>query len=213
MNRIQIPPDSPCPCGSGKQIADCCVPSATGLAAAMKLLGGIILAVHILGILIATVAAWYEIRTIIVSGMILAPPSLGIAFISFRGCRPLGFYCGLAVPTAAIICFFLICGFNWGPSDAQTPVELLLALFSLICVPVGIAAVVELCRSRRLRQQLPAQFGISSLLWMMLVVSLFFSCLRANSQRGMAIVALAGYGIFLWRVVRDFRSKQAAKIE
>ena len=159
-NRMEIPPDSPCPCGSGKPAADCCLPPVTGLDVALKLLGGIVLAIHIFGVLIATVTAWYEIGTIVLSGMILTPTGLGIAFISFRGCRPIGFYYGLTAPTATVICFALICGLYWGTNDAQAPIELLLALFSLICIPLGVAAVVELYRSRPLKQQLAAQFGI-----------------------------------------------------
>jgi len=109
-----------------------------------------------------------------------------------------------------VICFSLICGFNWGTDEARIPIALLLTVFSLICVPLGLAAVMELNGSRPLKHQLPAHFGISSLLWMMLFVSLFFSCLRAESQRGMAIVALTGYTMFVWRVVREFRKEQAS---
>lgn len=179
----------------------------------MKLFGGILLAIHTLGILLATLAAWYAVQTLVLSGMVLAPTGLAIAFISFRGCRPIGFYYGLTAPTATVICFALICGLDWDNNDARAPIGVFLALFSLICVPLGVVGVGELCESRPRKQRLPAHFGISSLLWLMLFLSLFLSCLRAESQQGMAIVVFVGYAMFDWRAVREFRHEQATYSE
>lgn len=196
--------------GSSAGIADCYRKQPTGLGVALKVIGGIYLASHTLGILIATIAAWNEIRSIMLWGVILAPTGLGIAFFAFRGCRPIGFYYGLSAPTATVTCSAIIGGFAWSPSDAQIPIVFLLALFNLVFVPVGVVAIVELYRSRPMKQPLPAQFGISSLLGTMLFVSLFFGCVRVESQQGMAIVGVVGYTIFVWRAVTAFRRGQAS---
>ena len=67
---------------------------------------------HLLGhsslrrLVIGSIAAWFLIPIIVLAGMVLTPTSLGIAFISFRGCRPIGFYYGLATPNRHSHLFF-----------------------------------------------------------------------------------------------------------
>ena len=136
--RVKIPPDDPCPCGSGRRIADCCQPAATGAAAVVRLAGGIFLAFHAVAIPLATVAGWFQPDSLAVSGVVLAPTGLVIAAISFRARRPIGFCYGLAAPTAAVVGFALICGVYQGADSARMVVGLLLALFALVCVPLGV---------------------------------------------------------------------------
>jgi hypothetical protein len=166
----------------------------------------ILVVVHSIGTLLATIAAWDVIQSIILSGPILGVTGLTVALLSFRGRRPIGFHYGLAAPTVAIVSFFFINFLSWSPSEAWMPVGALATVFSVISIPACVAAVLEHRNHRPPQHPLPLQFGISSLLWTMLFVALFFSCLRAEAERAMGTVVVAGYTIFVWRLIRNFRS-------
>ncbi len=154
---------------------------------------------------IAAIAACGNIRSILLSGPILSLTGFMVALLSFRAHRRVGFYFGLAAPTVAVTCLNLIAVFDWGPSEAHMPVGGMVVVLLIVSLPAGLVAVRE-CRRRALPQYpLPVQFSIASLLWTMLFVAVFFSCFRMGQQRGMAIVVLAGYSMFMWRLIRSFR--------
>lgn len=168
---------------------------------------------HVIGLMIATVFAWHEIRSIVWSGPILTLTGLTIALISYRKNRPAGLYFGLAAPTVAVICFSLICGLQWSTDEALVPVGMVLTCFSAICILTIRHAFREISRSRQLEQVLPLQFGIGSLLWAMFFVALFFGFVRSRSSFGVAVIMLVAYLLFAWRLVWNLRIRQVGGID
>jgi hypothetical protein len=158
---------------------------------------------HTLGIAVATIFAAGDIETIIPSGLILGPTGILIALASFRAGCPVGFHYGLAAPTVAVICFCIIFGLKWGPSDAENPITTALVVFSLISLPLSGWGLKESYRQSA-RNPLRFQFSIASLLWAMLIVALVCGFLRMGNQLGTAVVILVAYGMIIQSSIRRF---------
>jgi hypothetical protein len=172
----------------------------------------ILLVLYTVGFVIAAIASAVNVRSIILSGLILSPTGVLIALASFRVGRPFGFHYGLTAPTMTAICACTIWGLEWSPDIAYLPIAVLLVVVALGCVRVGWLAVGE-CHREFARNPLRFQFSIASLLWAMLVVALFFGFLRMGSQRGMAVVILVAYGAIIWSSVRRFRRACASEMQ
>lgn len=120
-----------------------------------------------------------------------------------------GLCCGLATPTIAVICTAVVLWFDLGPQDARVPLSLLLVVFtSLYFLLVG-SAIKELLRSSPCQPHVPVQFGIRSLLWTMVFVAVFFSCVRLKNYTGTAITLVIGYAVFVWQVMRSFQTARS----
>jgi hypothetical protein len=148
-----------------------------------------------------------HIESILASGPIFSLVGIAIAVACYRFNLRRGFYFGLAAPTVSVLCFALICGLDWSPSDARRPIPALLILFALFYIPAGFYAFAEAKSPRPLAKR-PIQFTIASLLWTTLAVSIFLSACRVQDQALIALLALAGYGVIVWYVVSRFRRNE-----
>lgn len=104
-----------------------------------------VVAVTLTFLVVGTLAACYEIFTIVYSGPVLFGVGLMLAVLTRSGRQP-GFrfltWSCLAFP---IFCLALINVFSWGPGQAQLPISILSSLFSL---SMFVFSLVALHRSR-----------------------------------------------------------------
>lgn len=93
------------------------------------------------------VAAFVNVWTIVFSaGPVIL---LGVLTYAFeRRCRPgrgigWGAVFGLSGPAIAVLCFLLINGMEWSPTDAQHPISFLLLVYGCISLPCAVIAISE----------------------------------------------------------------------
>jgi len=163
-----------------------------------------LIVIQVVGVSLGALAATSEIESILVSGPLMSFSGAAIALASYRAGRPDGFYFGLAAPTVAVVCFAIICGLEWSPSDARWPIGLLLAHFALIHLPAGIYAFREAQDVQRPAQRRRVQFSIAAILVTTLAAALFLGAFRTENQQAIAGVAFAAYAVFVGYVVRGF---------
>jgi hypothetical protein len=158
-----------------------------------------------LAIEVAALAAMGEVDTIQYSGPMLSGVGLLIAYLSFRGNRPVGLCFGLGTPTASILCFSLICGFGWSPDDARRPMCFIVVAVAVFHVVAAFFALEELSTAQAVdRQKLPFQFSIMALLVLMLLVSVFFGSYQSFGQVVAALGALFVYAVIVAYLLRQF---------
>lgn len=167
---------------------------------------------QLVSMLAAVVAAVIEIETIVVTGPLLSLSGLVMAGWSFyRGAR-LGFYFGLTAPTIAVICFAVIYGFSWGPSEAATPIASLLFVFGVGCIPLAFLALRETDPTPVFRSATPPQFSLAALLVWTLAVSLPLGFYRLGPV-GAALGVLGSYALLVGYALVHFHATRAATRE
>ncbi len=132
---------------------------------------------HTIGVLVAAIAAVFAIRSIVWSGPILAFSGAGLAVLSYRKSRPIGFGFGLTATAAALVWFLIIFSLNWSPDTAQLPVSLFFVVFALASIPGGVFCCVEAAREKA-GTETRFQFGIGTLLSIMFFVAAYLGILR-----------------------------------
>ena len=150
-----------------------------------------LLAIQVIGMFVAVAVAAAEIESILFSGSVLTVTGLLIAALSFRGDLEFGFYYGLAVLGVAVLCFSMIFGLQWGPSDAAVPIASLLFLSTLGSTPLGLLANWELRRSVFAKPSFRLQFNLSALFVLLTLLSIGFGLFLAAGSVG------AACGVFL----------------
>lgn len=169
-----------------------------------------LLVLQLLGVLIATGVAAWDIESIVFTGPVLFVTGLGIAAVSSLAGRPFGFYFGLAAPTVAVLCFSIICGLEWSPQEAHDPISLLLVGFCVLFTALGILALLERQKDGIVRRRGRFQFSIAAMLWAMVVTAIVCGCIRTDNQQRIAVSALAAYVIVVGYFVRRFHVDRRA---
>lgn len=172
-----------------------------------------LLVAQAMGILIGAVCAVFEIESIMASGPILSLSGGLIALLSFHRDRLMGLLFGLAAPTVAMFCLFVIATRNWSPPEAQIPVSLFLVVFGLLCVPACALAVLELETSGTTRQKVRFQFSIAAMLVLMLMFALVFGFAQTAGFDGAVTGIFLGYLVVLLYVLNQFfRNRRLQKL-
>ena len=133
---------------------------------------------HTIGVLVAGVAAVFEIKTILCSGPILALTGVLIAVQSYRARRPIDFGFGLTATTAALVWFLIIFNLSWSPNMAHLPVSFFLIVFALASIPGGVFCSLEAVTAQAGAKN-RFQFSIGTLLAIMFFFALYLGVLRA----------------------------------
>jgi hypothetical protein len=167
----------------------------------------VLIVVQMAAIGVGAAVAVFEIESIVVSGPILSLSGLvSAAWCAARG-RTRGLYFSASVPTIAVVCFALINGLGWGPSQAQTPIATLLVVFAAASIPLGVFALREADGWANVPKRGPVQFRIATLLWLMAAVSLPLALFRLGPA-GPALAVLAAYALMFGYVLRSFHLRR-----
>jgi len=151
----------------------------------------LLIVAHTLGVLVAGIAAVFGIRSILVSGPILALTGILIAVLSYRKRCRIGFYFGLTAPTVALAWFLIICCLSWGPDYAHLPVSLFLIVFALGNIPGCVFCISELLTAHTGAQH-RFQFSIRTLLAITFFVALYLGILRSLDVFGRLLSVWSG---------------------
>ena len=138
---------------------------------------------HTIGVLVAGIAAVFDIKTILLSGPVLALTGILIAVQSYRARRRIGFGFGLTTTTAGVAWFLIIFFRQWGPNTAHLPVSLFLIVFALASIPWGVFCSLE-AFTPNAGSKTRFQFSIGTLLAIMFFVALYLGILRALNVFG-----------------------------
>lgn len=144
---------------------------------------------QILGIWGASFFSAVEIESILASGPILSLSGAWIAWLAYRRQAVTAFYFGMLAPSFAWFCFLLIYTQRWGPSEAARPISALLTWLSLIVIPFGCLAALDIKNRSLRRNRGRVQFRISTMFWATGGVAALLGALRAFQVP--AIVGLA----------------------
>ncbi|MCC6123826.1 MAG: hypothetical protein IT426_02605 [Pirellulales bacterium] len=165
--------------------------------------------IHILGVTVAVILALIEIESIIPTGICLVAYSLIVALLAYRRNRATCLYYALAAPSVSVACFSVIFGLHWGPNDARIPIGCSLALFGLVNIPFGIAALFELKQPESgSRRKGPFQYSIASIMGLTLVVALSLSLSKTLGNRGIALAILLCHLSLTAYILRRFHKKE-----
>jgi hypothetical protein len=178
----------------------------------------VLIILQTIGIEIATLAAMGSVETVEAAGPILSCMGAAIVYLAFRQDLPRGMCFGLAAPTVYVCCFALVCGMQWNPEAARSPLLLILTAVVVGHVVVGFYALEELSAIQGLdRPKLPLQFSIRAFLILMFLVALLLGSYQGFGPVGTAIIALIVYGsivaYLLWqyRAMRTQAKEEEAK--
>ncbi len=133
---------------------------------------------HTIGVLVAGIAAVFEIESILASGPVLALTGSLLAGLSYRARHRIGFGFGLTAPVVALAWFLIINGLSWGPDRAHLPVSLFLIIFALASIPGSVFCVLEVLSSHAGADH-RFQFSIGTMLAITFLVALYLGILRA----------------------------------
>jgi hypothetical protein len=103
----------------------------------------LLILLQLIGILASTVAAEWDIETIVGTGPSFAVVGLLIAALAYRRRLQAALLFGLSVPLFSIACFSAIAGLGLSPAQAQFPIGAVIGLFAAAAVPLGVAALVK----------------------------------------------------------------------
>jgi len=132
---------------------------------------------HTIGVLVAGIMAVTEIRSILLSGPVLAAIGVWLAISAYRTHRRIGFYFGLTSVLSVVAWFLIISGLSWGPDRAHLPVSSFMIAFALASIPASHLSVLEVWpRDPGTRNSF--QFSIGTLLSIMFFVALYLGILR-----------------------------------
>lgn len=92
--------------------------------------------IEALAVLVALVAAFVEIRSVPISGVLLSLVGIYVAVVGLCNSFRLGTAAGLSAPGISFLLFAVICGFEWGPTKAETPVRLVGLAYAAVLVPL-----------------------------------------------------------------------------
>lgn len=95
---------------------------------------------------LATVLAIDDIETIIGTGPIGSLIGLVVYIVARKLHFPEQQKIGLSAPIFSAVCFLIIFCLDWSPGEAQTPISILIALYTFM---LGVAILVEIVRIRR----------------------------------------------------------------
>ena len=164
-----------------------------------------LIALQVVGVLLAALAATIDIESIMASGGPLSASGLLISLVSFRKNRPVGFHFGLAAPTLSVFCFLVIYTLRLSPTEAQVPISMLLVACALIHLVAGYLAFQELKRGDGGDgQKLRFQFSIASLLMLMVIVSVFSGLCKTAGADGAVAGGVLAYAIVVAYFRRQF---------
>jgi hypothetical protein len=96
----------------------------------------IFLFLQILAAIIATGLAWVDIATIIGTGPGGSAVGVVVFVMAFRLEDKRSVCIGLSAPLLTLGCFLLIVILDWGPSPAQLPISIILAIYALLLLIV-----------------------------------------------------------------------------
>lgn len=147
-----------------------------------------------IGVLVAGIAAVFDIYSILLSGPILALTGILVAVQSYRKRRRIGFGFGLTTTTAALVWFLIISSLSWGPGDAHLPVSLFLIIFALASIPAGVFCSLEAVMAQP-GTKTRFQFSIGTLLSIMFFVAFYLGILRAFDVFGRLFVLWSQHSI------------------
>jgi len=89
-------------------------------------------------IVLGVAAAFYDIESIVATGMVLSPIGMLVAFLSKRGKLTRGIAFGLSGPAISSFCLILITVLHWKPTDAQHLISLIAAAYTTFALPLGL---------------------------------------------------------------------------
>lgn len=162
-------------------------------------------ALQMAGILTATILAIAGIRTIVLSGPLLASTGLVLAGISYAKNRPVGLYFGLGTPSVAVLCFAIIFGLQWSPDDAQVPISILLVICAAALIPAGGFAIRELRREKvEGKGNGRFQFSIKDLFVLTTLVAVVCRLAFFTTNVGLASALVVAYAALVLFVLRQF---------
>jgi hypothetical protein len=104
---------------------------------------GIGLKLQMLATVVATVAAWIQIESIIVSVFLVVPLSLFNTIRSIRNRNSMGLLFASSLMAVAVLCFFIIYSFRLQPGGAHFPIGTTLLLYAGVFLWVGALTLVE----------------------------------------------------------------------
>ena len=102
--------------------------------------------IQIGAMLFALIAVFIEIRTILLTGPILSAIGGVIAWSSYQYRSRLGMIWGLSAVTLTLFCLSLILIFGWSPSDAQTPIQIIGLIYTILILPIALTILLHLRR-------------------------------------------------------------------
>ncbi|MBI4853952.1 MAG: hypothetical protein HY819_19315 [Acidobacteria bacterium] len=119
--------------------------------------------IQIGAIVFALIAAFVEIRTILLTGPILSSIGGVIAWTSYQYRSRLGMVWGLSAVAITLFCLGLILIFEWSPSDAQTPIQIIGLIYTILILPITLTILLHLRRKNpkgtfKLRDEKPKDF-------------------------------------------------------
>lgn len=100
--------------------------------------------VQLLSIFIAALAAFIEIETILVSGLVVSILGTITAYLSYRCKNLLGIFWGSSAILVSLATFFTIFISSWSPSEASIPIACLILGYVVSAIPTGIKFIIEM---------------------------------------------------------------------
>ena len=100
--------------------------------------------VQLLSICIAALAAFIEIETILVSGIVVSILGAITACLSYRCKNLLGIFWGSSAILVSLATFFTIFISSWSPSEASIPIACLILGYVVSAIPTGIKFIIEM---------------------------------------------------------------------
>lgn len=151
----------------------------------------VICAIHILGMLVATVAAAIEIESVVVTGFILMLTGIALASV---GVRPHALRLGFALSSVAFIIgsFLVIAIGGVSQYQAESPLYAAMVTYQIFFTPLGLLLIYREVAARPLL--LSSQFGLKQLIAVMALVCIAAALGRAahsNETDLRLVVALA----------------------
>jgi len=113
-----------------------------------------------------------------------------------------------------MLCFFLINGLGWSPSEAYKPINSILAVYALLNAPLcGIAVSETFGESALFPAKRPLQFSIGGVMLLTTLIACSFGLQRAFGWSGVATAMILWQAIVAVWFIRDFRSRSRGKME
>src|SRR4051812_3584286 len=168
------------------------------------------LVVQILAALVAWMAAWHSVETILATGPSLAVAGLALALlVRQRGTwTPLLF--ALSAPAVCALGAFAIACFHLGPPEAYRPILTLLTIYLVMLLPAAIVVFIHIRRWPTLKLAVTQgtwRYSLRSLLTLMTVVAIctaaLATALRSISEpfifAAFGSAAMVLMGLVVWR--------------
>lgn len=95
----------------------------------------------LVAIVIATIAVFAKVATILVSGPVLSILGLIVAMVGIRHRNTYGIIFGFSAPVVSLLCLAIIRIFQLGPSTALRPLSFIAAVYLAISVGLGLATI------------------------------------------------------------------------